>query len=142
VPSFSVRNETANHFETGVIVDMNGPLMKIDGEGEFEFEIVGESHYQDALNRIAGPKTEEGVEWYCEAELRPEPSNPHDINAVAVMIHGLKVGYLAREDAMAWNRALANTGRPDAPTLVDAVIVGGWQRPDGREGSFGVKLDL
>lgn len=121
---------------------MTGPLMKIDGEGEFEFDIVGESHYQDALSRIAGPKTEEGVEWYCEAELRPEPSNPHDRNAVAVMIQGLKVGYLAREDAMAWKRALANTGRPDAPTLVDAVIVGGWRRPGGDEGSFGVKLDL
>jgi hypothetical protein len=142
-PDFIAQIPAINHLQAGNISTMTGQLMKIDGPGEYAFDIVGESHYQDALNRIAGPKTEEGVEYFCEADLRPEPSNPHDQNAVAVFIDELKVGYLSSVDALAWTTALANANWPGGSSArVDAVIVGGWFRSGGREGSYGVKLDL
>ncbi|PWR24811.1 hypothetical protein DKG74_07015 [Zavarzinia aquatilis] len=32
-------------------------------------------------------------------ELRPEPTNPHDSNAVAVYVSGRQVGYVSRQKA-------------------------------------------
>jgi hypothetical protein len=53
---------------------------KLDGPGLFLFEVAAQNHYQPAI-------------------LRSEPSNPHDCNAIAVEISGLKVGYLDRHTA-------------------------------------------
>ena len=53
---------------------------KLDGPGLFLFEVAGQNHYQPAI-------------------LRSEPTNPHDRNAIAVEISGLKVGYLDRHTA-------------------------------------------
>jgi hypothetical protein len=50
---------------------------KLDGPGLFLFEVAAQNHYQPAI-------------------LRSEPTNPHDCNAIAVEISGLKVGYLDR----------------------------------------------
>lgn len=111
--------------------------VQIEGNGEFSFEIVGESHYQDALEAICGGKTKNSIERYCVAYLLPEPDNPYDRNAVAVYINGLQVGYIDRQSARHMSKAM--NGRV---TTLDAVIVGGWRRMNGDEGSFGVKLDL
>jgi hypothetical protein len=46
----------------------------------FLFEVAAQNHYQPAI-------------------LRSEPTNPHDGNAIAVEISGLKVGYLDRHTA-------------------------------------------
>lgn len=116
-------------------------MRKITGEGYFDFDIVGEQSYQGVLGQIAGPKTEDGVEFVCEAVVKPEPENPHDSNAVAVYIRGQKVGYLSRTEAKAWVAALSRNGLSGQPFLVDAMIVGGWRRP-GSEGNYGVKLDI
>jgi hypothetical protein len=45
---------------------------KLDGPSLFLFEVAGQNHYQPAI-------------------LRSEPTNPHDCNAIAVEISGLKV---------------------------------------------------
>ena len=42
------------------------------------------------------------VPFDCIAALVPEPSNPYDSNAVMVQIDGRHVGYLSREDAVAF----------------------------------------
>ncbi|MDK8871514.1 HIRAN domain-containing protein [Paracoccus sp. SSJ] len=112
---------------------------------DYPYEAVGESHYQRELSQICGGKTEDGYNLQRRAELRPEPNNPHDKNAVAVHISGKKVGYLSRKDAIRWNKHLAELGRPGATTGADAMITGGWLRRDGRdidEGDFGVRLRL
>ena len=76
------------------------PVHRQDFSGEdepwpdgYDLAVVGESHYQDALRRIAGPGA---VRHYCGAMLIPEPKNPHDNMAVAVMAVGRRVGYLSR----------------------------------------------
>jgi len=112
----------------------------LQGDECYDFEIVGESNYQDELEKIVGARTEEGCEHYCQALLVPEPANRYDPNAVYVSIDGLKVGYLSREDAPLYRQQLAQQG-VRGPALCDAMIVGGWKRRNSI-GSFGVKLDL
>lgn len=98
----------------------------IETPGDYGLEIVGESHYQAALERVAGPRSDDGVNHKCAATLFLEPDNPHDRNAVRVEIGRATVGYLARRDAPGLRFALAQHGLADgARVAVDAVILGG-----------------
>ncbi|MGP3725908.1 HIRAN domain-containing protein [Cereibacter sphaeroides] len=120
-------------------------MIRLDGEGEYEFEIVGERFYQDALAAIAGPKTEDGVEHYCEAVLEHEPRNPYDPNAVAVLIAKRKVGHLPKEFAPRFLDLLERRGHAGSRVAVAAVVTGGWRRNRRGavdEGFYGVKLDM
>lgn len=114
-----------------------------DCPGLFFWDIVGESHYQDALSEICGGKCDGGHSKICDAYLVPEDSNPHDAQAIAVFIGKKKVGYLARDIARQWRRA----GKKDERGIVfvaqvPAKIVGGWDDGQGSTGHFGVKIDL
>lgn len=111
--------------------------IQIEGDGDFEFDIVGESHYQDALSEICGGKATNGHERYCVAYLLPEPENPYDSNAIAVYINKLQVGYIDRQSARRMSKSMSGQ-----VVTVDAVIVGGWRHTNGDQGAFGVKLDL
>jgi hypothetical protein len=110
----------------------------LDGSGSYDLAIVGESHYQQHLERLVGRRHPEGVQIECEAELYLEPNNPYDPNAVRVDIGGQAVGYLARELAPQMRALLGRSGLgPGARVGVRAVIVG------GRTGqSYGVWLDV
>lgn len=130
---FAKRDTTA--MPTVVAANLPGP-------GTFEFDIVGESHYQDALEAICGGRTEESAEQFAEAVLVLEDSNPHDNMAVRVDIGGDTVGYLSKSDARSYRRQLRELGHPNITCKCKAMVVGGWQRPGGDVGSFGVKLDL
>ncbi|SEP71428.1 HIRAN domain-containing protein [Devosia sp. YR412] len=111
----------------------------MDGDGSFDFDIVGEASYQEALDTIAGGKTKKGHEIEVLATLVREPSNPHDGNAIAVIIEGRKVGYVARAEAKAISKMIDSCGY--SQFTADAMIVGGWVDRKG-EGHYGVKLDL
>lgn len=106
-------------------------------------EVVGESRHQDALERVSGGRTWRGpASPLVTAELRPEPGNPVDPDAVRVDVGGLTVGYLPRGDGTRFRpvlRDLAATGRT---ATVRARVTGGWDRgPDGL-GRFGIELDV
>lgn len=116
--------------------------IRIDGSGDYDFEIVGESHYQDALNKMAGGKTEDGHEIETEATLILDDNNRHDNKAVAVFISGKMVGHLPRPTARSYRKRLTEAGFPAATGVCGALIVGGWRRKSGDEGHYGVKLDL
>lgn len=112
------------------------------GEGmEYSLSVVGESFRQDALSRIVGGRTFDGVEHECDALLLPEPSNPRDRNAVRVEIEGEHVGYLSRADAAAMQPVLKRYERERRALTVPATIVGGWDRGAGDTGHFGVRLE-
>ena len=49
-------------------------------------EVVGESHYRDAIAGIAGGTRREAVRLVTWAALVPEPENQYDRNAVGVRI--------------------------------------------------------
>jgi hypothetical protein len=111
------------------------------GDGLFRVEVVGESHYQDALEAICGGRTEAGVRHDCTALLVPEPTNRFDRNATRVDIDGRTVGYLPRFDAIGYRDGLQLARIPWRPLKCQAVIRGGWQRR-GDLGQFGVMLDM
>jgi hypothetical protein len=111
------------------------------GTGVYDFDIVGESHYQDALEKLAGGKTADGANLKCVAFIAPEPENPEDENAVVVTIERRKVGYLGREHSKAILRRLEQLKVPKGVSC-RALICGGWDRGCGDEGEFGVKLDM
>jgi hypothetical protein len=101
--------------------------------GDETLEVVGESFYQDALWQLVGGFRIERVEAACQAVLTPEHANPHDANAIQVLIEGYLVGYLSRQDATVYLPGLkqlmmsCETGH----VALDGVIVGGGQRDDG-----------
>ena len=102
--------------------------------------VVGESHYQDALRAVIGGPVAGEVRHTCTAALVPEPDNPHDPNAVMVQIEGRRVGYLSRGDAVAYAplvRSLAERGR----TAVCEAMVAGRGESSGTS-NLGVFLRL
>lgn len=105
-------------------------------------DVVGESHYQRAIERIAGKRTDESKRVAAVAILLREPGNPYDKNAVAVFIRGHQVGYLAREDASLFQPLLLDLEARGEAAVCDALIVGGWDRGKRGQGYFGVQLDL
>jgi hypothetical protein len=129
----------------GIITRLFGrsdSIIELLGNSGFDFEVVGESHYQSDLERIAGGRSDESAEVFCNAYLVPEPYNPHDKNAVAIKIYDSIVGYLSRDDAEVFIYELKSAGYPSSTRVrVKAVIVGGWLRQNS-QGSFGVKLDV
>ncbi|HEX7304360.1 HIRAN domain-containing protein [Lentzea sp.] len=78
--------------------------LRLRGKGWFGQEVVGESHYFQDLRRLAG-KASTG-ERETIAQLRREPSNRHDRNAVQVLVDGRLVGYLPRESAAEYATSL------------------------------------
>ncbi|MGI5865821.1 MAG: HIRAN domain-containing protein [Myxococcales bacterium] len=105
-------------------------------------EVVGESFYQDALARITGGKRADGHELPVVAGLLAESNNKYDPNAIGVWINGFMVGHLSREDAAVYAPVLHPLSAKGIVGTCPAVIVGGWDRGNGDEGHFGVKLKL
>lgn len=78
----------------------------------FDIEAVGESYRREAVSRLfrSWGLPEGGVK-ICEAVLEPEPRNPHDPNAVKVVIDGLHVAYVPSDETASVKRAIARAGR-------------------------------
>lgn len=114
----------------------------IRGPKEYACEIVGESHYQDHLEQLAGGRSRESAEVNRKAVLYLDNDNPHDRKAVAIYIDGLLVGYLPRDFARGYRAQLKRKKTPHANLTCDARIVGGWDRGGDNRGHFGVRLDL
>jgi hypothetical protein len=93
-------------------------------EGEELVDVVGESYYQPAIRAACGAGGNEEVKFECFAELVPEPENPHDPNAVKVMIDGRQVGHLSRADAVELGPAIVAARKLEGGGLVRAMIVG------------------
>jgi hypothetical protein len=113
-----------------------------NGPGTYDVDVVGESHYQEALESICGGRTEDSQRLEVEAFLVPESDNPDDSEAVRVEIQDQTVGYLDRETARSFRERMAEIGLTPAAAKCSVIIVGGWDRGDGDRGHFGVKLDL
>ena len=69
--------------------------------------VAGQEYYREATQRLAGA----GVEpRYFTATLRREPTNPHDANAILVLVESVKVGYVGRGRAARWAAGLDRIG--------------------------------
>jgi hypothetical protein len=70
----------------------------------------------------------------------PEPTNPHDENAIQVLVYDQLVGYLSRDDAVRYGpavRLLRDNGR----VLVCEAVVAG-RGPEAGTANLGVFLEL
>ena len=116
--------------------------IRLEGLGIFALEAVGESHYQDVLGQICGGRTEDGVDKFIDAVVVCEHDNPYDQDAVRIEISGLTVAYLSREHARVYRQQMKRAGHGTQTAICAARIRGGWDRGDGDEGPFGVRLDI
>lgn len=117
------------------------PLHIARGRG-YTVEVVGEAHRQDALKAVCGRKCEDGHDLKTTAQLLLIDDNPYDPNAVGVIIDGELVGYIPRNTAPYVRAEILRLSPQKGPVTCDARIVGGWDRGDGDEGHYGVKLSL
>ena len=109
--------------------------------GTEDLEVVGESYRQETLWGLVGGKRAERISYDTHAVLMPEPDNPVDPDAIAVLIDGQLVGYLSRENAAAYGPGLRQLMKQSSTGIValQGVIAGGGQREDGL-GRLGVFL--
>ena len=109
-----------------------GRFVQVPADGFMR--VVGESHYQSALARLSR-RCVPGVEGRPSfpVALIPEPDNPYDEHAVAVVSDEGRVGYLPKEDARRYGPSLRavrargydgiscmgllNGGEPDRPNF-------------------------
>lgn len=110
--------------------------------GNYDLEIVGESHYQSNIESICGERKERGEYFETVANLILEDTNPHDKNAVRIEIQSKPVGYLSKEVAKLYRAILTENKHPKAVGACKALIKGGWKRKNGDIGSYGVWLDI
>jgi hypothetical protein len=103
---------------------------------------VGVSQYQDAIRAVAGlDEADERPLWEGLAILAPEPTNPHDPNAVQVMVESRLVGYLDRETAARMRPVLEAIAEADrARVAVVCRITGGFILRDGNRSHLGLQL--
>lgn len=113
-----------------------GTFVPLSTDGRLS--VVGESHYQSALQAVVGGRDAYGFEnaVAARAVLVPEPDNPHDRNAVRVDIDGRPVGHIAREQAVAYQPPLLDLKADGLFGTCPAYIC------CGDEGIYGVWLNL
>ena len=114
----------------------------LEAGNDFDFEIVGEGSYQEALDDLCGGKCDDGHDLPAIAQLCFQEDNPHDANAVVVLINRKVVGYISRDRAPWIRSEILRINPHERPVICDAKIVGGWDRGYGDEGHYGVKLSL
>lgn len=141
-PSKSAKRERAKSDTAAPGHATSEPAFHWPALGEYDFEVVGESNYQKALQRLAGDHGTESADVDVVAELYPEDNNRHDPKAVAVLVGGQAVGYLSREDARSFRRRLGQKGLGSVTTTCGAQIVGGGTRRNGEKLSYGIRLDI
>lgn len=105
-------------------------------------DAVGESHYQDALRAICGSKGWEDVAFDCIAVLVPEPTNPYDPNAVMVQVDGHCVGYLSRDNAIAYGTLIKHPNLKGRFAGCRAQIAGRAKARGGTTSNLGIFLRL
>ncbi|HCF0216031.1 HIRAN domain-containing protein [Pseudomonas aeruginosa] len=112
---------------------------KIRGASSFDFHVVGESYYQEALRKIRN-STDMAHGNVHQAFIVTEPDSIHDGNACAVYIRGWKVGYLPRNSAADFVRQMRHTYGLEGVMCLEcrAKLIGGY----GAKRHLGVMLNL
>lgn len=105
------------------------------GNGYFGGEVVGESNYLPAIRKAAGGLGERET----IAELKREPQNKYDKNAVVVLIAKAVVGYIPREDAPRYHKLIDQLARMGKRTLVRAQV---FYSADADEKFGSVRIDI
>ena len=109
---------------------------------QYSTKVVGASFCQENLIQVCGAKRAESVEIEVAAELVLENDNQADVNAVAVLVDGLKVGYLPKREAMIHRIFIHGSDYIEDRLICLGKINGGWDNGHGNCGHYGVPVDL
>jgi hypothetical protein len=110
---------------------------------EVVVDVVGESAHQDALLALTGGRrTWAGAHHRTVARLVPDDDNPYDPHALAVVIGDHLVGHLPRRVARAYRPVVEHAISAHGEATCRAEVRGGWERPHGDVGRFGVVVWL
>ena len=109
---------------------------------QYSTKVVGTSFCQENLIRVCGPKKAASVELEVAAELVLENDNQADVNAVAVLVNGLKVGYLPKREAMIHRILIHGSDYSKDRLICIGKINGGWDNGYGNCGHYGVTVEL
>ena len=101
------------------------------GDGAFAMKAVGTAEHQEELHQIAAGIAP-GTDALCGALLIPDPKNPFDPHAVAVVIESLVIGYLQNDAAPALKLSMRAGG---------FIAAGCAARIVDERGRLGVRLD-
>jgi len=128
---------------TRTMLKVDTPLPRLVGDGKYAVEIVGKSNYPSSFEKICGRRTADCINRKTEAHLTLEDDNRFDNQAVRVSIAGYTVGYLPGAVARDFRRAVVGVGLGRATVFeCGAHIRGGWDAALGKQGNYGVWLDL
>ena len=109
------------------------------GGGQFGLEVVGESQYQPALLRAAKQARRQAERRVIRVRVEREPTNPYDPQAVRVVSsYGETIGYLSRESAGSYQKALTEFEKAGLMVTCAASLYGG----DAERPTLGLYLDL
>jgi hypothetical protein len=133
----SFRISTAVQISDFALLGYSGAKLPSDG-----FSIVHPFDEVDTpcelLTEVAGFRYYEGMNMQLSvgmsATLQPEPGNPYDSQAIAVLVAGTKIGFIGRGVLDAFHRWLSNgseisaviekmNGRPDRPSIMLYIAV-------------------
>ena len=110
--------------------------------GDYVVDVVGESHYMNALKRAKESAEKDGDKSVVTTVLVREPDNKFDKNAIqvcAVVNEEMDlIGYLSRKRAMDYREVVDLWQRKGYFVSCKAALFGG----EGRKVNIGVWLDL
>ena len=112
---------------------------RIELFGHRDLAIAGTSHRQQVLSQIASDALRRGEHVAFTALIVPEPENPHDSNAIAVVAEGHgPIGYFGRRDAVRYKAMAEELVRRGAIGVCEAFLTGGWND----QATIGVRLEI
>lgn len=111
------------------------------GTGEFAYPVVGLSHYDGRLSVLAANPMGDFAHVMYIASLVPEADNPHDVNAIAVVVRGKKIGHLSADIAPLYRAALNRHGLGLSVVNCQCAITGGLRTAE-RHYSYVLELDI
>jgi len=112
-------------------------------QSKFMFDVVGESYCRDGLMghiRNSTPDERQEGEIYKMADLVFEPTNEFDPNAIAVYMHGPRVGYIPRSSGDAVGAVMRKAYAMGANRILVWAVIG-WDT-NNPQPPIGVKLNL
>lgn len=87
--------------------------------------VVGEGYRQDDLRSVAGMENGVRTVEYVTAQLVPEPTNPHDRDAIRVLVGGAHVGYIPAYSTSQFHDVIAELAGHGRPATCRAQLTGG-----------------
>jgi hypothetical protein len=109
--------------------------------GLFPIKVVGARFYRNEIARITKNQAGNNALVFCAASLIPEIDNPHDENAILVMVGSERIGHLSRDFSLEFRKRLNSLDIALQATLCDAIISGGIET-ENRVYDYIVELDL